>query len=435
MAEPSQQDSVRPAPQWHPATRLLFRFAFAYFLLCNLPFPLTWLFYIPHADVVLTPLLKPYWAFWRAAVPWVGKHLFAVNPAVRINGSGDSTWGYVQVFCWLTLALAATVAWTLLDRRRQSYVRLHEWLRVYVRFALAAAMVTYGAIKVIKSQFPDPALDRLLQPLGDASPMGLLWTFMGASQSYNVFSGAGEMLGGLRLTLRRTTLLGALVSIAVLGNIVMLNFSYDVPVKLYSAQLLVEALFLTLPDLRRLGDMFLLNRRVAPAADRPLFRRAGLHRGALALRTGLVVLFVVFSLADAYDSGRDAKQPQLYGIWNVDELTADGRVLPPSVADASRWRRMIFDFPGMMSIQTMDDSRHRYNLVLDPVQHTLALTSRDDPQWKSALSYRQPDPRSLTVAGKFGDRQIQARLHWVKAPKFLLTSRGFHWINEYPFNR
>src|SRR5947199_353524 len=169
MAEPSQQDSVRPAPQWHPATRLLFRFAFIYFLLCNFPFPL---FYIPHADVVL----RPYSAFWRAVVPWVGKHLFAVNPAVRINGSGDSTWGYVQVFCWLTLALAATVAWTLLDRRRQSYVRLHEWLRVYVRFALAAAMLTYGAIKVIQSQFPPPALDRLAPPLGDASPMGLLST-------------------------------------------------------------------------------------------------------------------------------------------------------------------------------------------------------------------------------------------------------------------
>ncbi len=69
-------------------------------------------------------------------------------------------------------------------------------------------MINYGAVKVIKAQFPNPTLDRLLQPFGDASPMGLLWTFMGASESYNIFTGAGELIGGLLLTTRRTTLLG-----------------------------------------------------------------------------------------------------------------------------------------------------------------------------------------------------------------------------------
>ena len=35
------------------------------------------------------------------------------------------------LFCYLILALAATVVWTLLDSRRANYARLHEWLRVY----------------------------------------------------------------------------------------------------------------------------------------------------------------------------------------------------------------------------------------------------------------------------------------------------------------
>ena len=83
---------------------------------------------------------------------------------------------------------------------------------------------------------------------------------MGASESYNVFTGAGEILGGLLLTTRRTTLLGAIVSLGVLGHVAMLNFSYDVPVKLFSLHLLAMAVFLIAPDLRRLATMFLMIR-------------------------------------------------------------------------------------------------------------------------------------------------------------------------------
>ena len=32
-------------------------------------------------------------------------------------------------------------------------------------------------------------------------------------------------------------------------------------------------------------------------------------------------------------------------------------------------------------------------------------------------------------------RKLAATLHKVPTPPFLLTTRGFHWINEAPFNR
>src|SRR5262249_16175012 len=150
------------------------------------------------------------------------------------GGSRDSIDYYVQALCFLVIALAVTAVWTILDRKLLRYARFHEGLRICVRFALAAAMIAYGASKVIKSQFPDLPLDRLLQPYGDASPMGLVWTFMGYSRSYNLFAGAVELIGGLPLTMRRTTLLGALVSFGALCNLVALNFFYDIPAKLYS---------------------------------------------------------------------------------------------------------------------------------------------------------------------------------------------------------
>jgi hypothetical protein len=411
---------------------MLFRFAFAYFLLYLLPFPLN---AIPYASAIA----EPYDKLWNVLVTWVGRVVFGAEITVLPNGSGDTTWNYVQVFCCLVLALAVAGVWTVLDRKRPNYERLHGGLRVYVRFPLALAMISYGAIKVFKSQFTGPSLDRLLQPFGEASPMGLMWTFMAASEGYNVFTGLGEMLGGLLLTTRRTTLLGALVSMAVMSNVVMLNFSYDVPVKLYSSHLLAMAVFLIVPDLRRLADFFLLDRRVEPAGVRPLFQRRGLHRGTLALRTVLIAGFAGMSLFGAWQAtktrGSRAPKAPFYGIWNVEEFAADGQVRPPLITDGNRWRRVVFDRPKTLAVLSMSDSRERYVMELDPLRKTMALSKIDDPSWAATLSYEQPGPGDLRLAGRVDGRQIRARLRRTDESRFLLVNRGFHWVNEYPFNR
>ena len=353
--------------QWNLAERILFRLACVYFLLYLLPFPLD---LIPYVEVIG----QPYHDLWVALVPRVAKSLFSLNIQVFPNGSGDTTYNYVQVFCYLVAALVLTAVWSFLDRRRPNYARLHSWLRVYVRFALSTVMISYGAVKVIKSQFPDPGIDRLLQPFGDSSPMGLLWTLMGSSMTYNVFSGACEMLGGLLFLTRRTTLLGALVSIGVLLNVVMLNLSYDVPVKLYSLHLLAMAIFLAAPDLPRFIDFFVLHRPIEPAPLVHLFERRWLRRGGIVLRTLFILTFVWFFLNRAQQSrrlyGDLAPKPPLYGIWNVDDLEVAGKVRPPSLDDETRWRRVIVSGPGQASIQLMNNARQRYNLKLDEKKHT-----------------------------------------------------------------
>jgi hypothetical protein len=293
-------------------------------------------------------------------------------------------------------------------------------------------------MKIIPAQFPGPSLDRLLQPIGDASPMGLLWTFMGASKSYNVFSGLGEMIGGLLLLTRRTTTLGALVSAAVMVNVVMLNFSYDVPVKLYSSHLLAMAVLLMAPDARRLANLLVFNRPTAPVQIRPLFERRWLHRGALVLRTVFVLGFAAWSLYGAYE-GRmlydiQASRPPLYGVWNVEGLEVDGRPQPPGTPDAARWRRVVFGYPGTFAVQLMSDSRQRYFLKLDAAKKTLGLTKRDDPEWKTTISYREPGPGLLLLQGPLDGHKLRVKLRRTEMPKFRLVERGFHWINEYPFN-
>ena len=234
---------------------------------------------------------------------------------------------------------------------------------------------------------------------------------MGASESYNIFTGAGELLGGLLLTTRRTTLLGALVCFGVMSHVAMLNFSYDVPVKLFSMHLLAMSLFLMAPDLGRLARMFVLNRPVEPAVFRPLSRRTWVNRGAILLRTLVVAAFLGMTLYGAHESrktfGDLMPRSPLYGIWNVEEFEVDGQVRPPLITDAQRWRRVVFDYPKMIAIQLMSDSRQRYGLDLDPDARTMALTKRDDPAWKAAFSYTAAGAGAARAGGHAGRPEDQ----------------------------
>ena len=421
-------ENVRSGSAWGPVKKLLFRFAFVYLVLFCFPFPLD---YIPAVQM---------WhvRFEHAFVPWVARQVFDVTFIGQ--GGGDTTFSFVRIFCLLVISIVAAWVWTLMDRKRCNYARLYEGLRVYVRFMVAVTMIEYGAWKVIPTQFPAPTADRLTQPFGDASPMGLLWTFMGASVPYTIFGGLGEMVGGLLLTIRRTTLLGALISIGVMSNVVMLNFSYDVPVKVFSTHLLLMAVFLAAHDLRRLANLLVLNRPTEPEEIRPLFRRKWLARAA----TGFAAVFTVFMTGMMlYGSYRDlemnggeaeAKAP-FHGMWTVEEFAVDGEARPPLVTDEKRWRRMFFTGFNRCAIQLMSDSRERFFLELDEKGSTLAMTKRGDPNWKTTLAYARPQPDVLLVEGPFDGHQVRALLRRTEPPEFLLVTRGFHLINDRPLNR
>jgi hypothetical protein len=437
MEQPRQdnpdQGPVAEVPAWGPVKRALFRYLFSYLVLYNFPFLLN---VIPVYGEILR---QSYMEIWRVVPLWVGEHVLGVEVRYRSSGGGDSTYTYVLLFCYLILALAATAVWTFLDRRRANYARLHEWLRVYVRFALATAMILYGAYKVIPEQFGTPFPSDLLEPIGESSPMKLLWTFMGTSIPYVIFTGVAEMLGGLLLVARRTTLLGALVCIAVMSNVVMLNLSYDVPVKLHSSHLLLMAVFLAAPDLGRLARLFVRNLRVPRAEQRPLFASRQGNRAALVFRTVFILYITVTSLHRSHQSRLEfadaATRQRMYGVWEVEELAVDGAVRPLLATDKTLWRRLVFEWPGDIGIQYAHESRVRdYTLTVDPGPHMYTLCC--DPEWKeAAISFKRIGPDVLALEGKVDGKQIRGRFRRMDDSRFPLISRGFRWINERSFSR
>ena len=423
------------APRWNVLARISLRFLFAYFVLYSFPFPL---YEIPGSG----RLLNKYTQMWHAIEVWTGKHVLHLSYPITVfrNGSGDTTSDYLQVLCFFVLAATVCLIWSLLDRRRAGYPRLYLWLRLYVRLVLGATLVGYGAAKVIKTQFPPFFLSTLVEPYGESSPMGLLWSFMEYSAPYNVFTGAVEMLGGILLFVPRLATLGGLITAAAMTNVFMLNMSYDVPVKLFSFHLLAMSIFIVAPDLKRLAGFFILNRTVEAKVNPPLSSRVGLNRSILGLQLLLGLVFTAtslhrtFTLSKMY--GSLAPKPPLYGIWSVEEFTMDGEARPPLLTDNVRWQRVIFDrFPGAVAMQKMSGERLYYPVDLDLPKKKLTLHRRADPKWIADFTIEQPQPDSLVLQGQIDGHQIYAKLHQQDEAKFLLLNRGFHWINEYPFNR
>lgn len=415
---------------WHVGTKVIFRFGFLYFLLYIFPFPLGW---IPFTQVIQAL----YYQAWLAPVNWVGANILSIPYEITIlpNGSGDTTYNYVLIFIFIVIAIAGTILWTIFDSKRNDYERFWYWFVITLRYYLGIVLLSYGFVKVIQTQFPAPSLETLLQPYGESTSMKLLWTFMGYSKAYNMFIGLAEVGAGFLLFFKRTRLIGAFVAIAVMSNVVVLNFCYNIPVKLLSMHLLVLAIILVLPDVKRLMAFFVLNKPTSPVPVQPAYKSAKDKYIYVIVKTVVIGIFLVSDISQAIIMQQGlsemSKRSALYGIYDVQEFILNGDTLPALTTDTRRWKRMYIHRPGSVSIQYMDGGSIYWSCHVDSLHRTMSLASMGSTI-TTQYNY-QINHDTMTMTG--GDPQTTIVFR-VKSPDNLpLLNRRFNWINEYPDNR
>jgi len=417
---------------WSPGTKIAFRFLFVYFILYIFPFPID---VIPQASLWISGR-----DVWNGLVVFSGKHVLHLDSDITVlpNGSGDTTWNYVQLVVFASLSFGITLIWSLVDRKRANYASLYFWLIVALRYYLAVALMGYGFIKIMKSQFPFPSLDRLSDTYGASSPMGLLWTFMGYSVSYNFFTGLGEALGGFLLFFRRTKMIGTFVNLAVVSNVVMLNFSYDVPVKLFSIHLLLINLFIMLPDLEQLTDFFIRHRATTPAPIGPLFSNTrwrlthGIGKGVF------IAYVVVFGLYGGYQSyklyGDYAVETPLYGKYSIERQVINADTIAAVDGNTRRWKEISSNRGGIASVEYMDGAKMYFRVSADTVLKKMKMWSGDSTT-AYRFNYDQQGDMLFLRGEVFKDSVFLEVRRTTNPNDMLLVSRGFHWINEYPYNQ
>src|SRR5690606_30104752 len=207
------------------------------------------------------------------------------------------------------------------------------------------------------TQFTYPSLTSLLLPLGNKSPMGLAWTFMGLSDTYTIFSGVCEVAGGLLLMYRKTRTLGAIVCFGVMLNVFLMNMSYDIPVKLFSFQLMLLAVFLIGLDYKRLVNVFILNKQVYAQLNRNPFKPAWANITTQILKGVAVVtacgLMIYNGLESQAQYGDAVPKPPMYGIYEVENFILNNDTVHPMLKDTVRWRYLVFEKGKWVSIFNM----------------------------------------------------------------------------------
>ena len=438
-----------PVIGWSTAHRVVFRFVFSFLVLAVFPFP----FNSFGGSVYQVGF---YERMWFAVASWLSRHVLHLPSTPSVAAPFllvDNTNGYVELLCFVVLAALAAIVWTLLDRKRPDYRTLHEWLRIYVRYALGFTMLGYGMDKVFALQFNSslPGPDRLAEPLGNYSPFALMWTFMGYSKPYTIFAGAGEVIGGVLLLFRRTTTLGAIIICGVMANVVALDFSYQVGLKILVSLLLLLAIFLLVPDLTRLMNFFVLNRN-APAANlaSPIPGH-WLRRSRPILHLALVIFALYFFAGPGLQGPRERgnrRQSPFYGLYQVEAFTQNGT---PVTQNDANWRRVIFEAKGDMTVLTIDDSMHYYGADVDAADDTVTI-SGEYPEIRSRsqanadsdtvrripnsiLTYSWHDADHLEFRGDLANQSVVIDLRKIDTSKFTLVSRGFHWVEDGGFYR
>lgn len=432
---------VRPLNAWPLPARVAFRWLACYFALyCLLPTPFS----------PVAPISRLLGRALDVPLPWLGRALFGIGevPHGFPTGSGDTIADYLRVLLIAMLAIVGAAAWTAF-RDAPSHRRLAVWLLSGIRYSLALALMGYGAIKILMQQMPEPDAVRLTTPFGELSPMGLLWAFTGASRTYEIFGGLAEFIPGVLLVFRRTTLIGAMLAVPVMVNVVLLNFAYDVPVKLYSLHLLVMSLAVIAPNMHRLYGVLVQNCAVAPGdiaapvSDTRLRLVRGVWKGYVLAFTAMLFVRSSESRAEGtnFTSQRDRS---LEGAWTI----RDAEGLPNSEG----WTHLAVSRRGYGRLRMRNDSvasigvrvwhgRGELNFPTPPV----AIQVNRSPMIR-ALTFALPREApvegrwsypgdTIVLHGQLDGNAVHAVLVRRDLSQMELTNRGFHWVQQYPNNR
>ena len=173
--------------QWNPATRVAFRFCFVYFGLYVFATQIAGgLISFPNFSF---PSLGTRWPM-REITFWIATHLFHVTaPLVYSGNSGDTTFHWVQTFWLLVFAVARCRDLVAARPWANTTSRLHKWFRLFVRFGSPLRCSITEWPRSSRRSFPPPSLVTLVEPVGNLSRTDLLWTFIGASTAYQIFTG------------------------------------------------------------------------------------------------------------------------------------------------------------------------------------------------------------------------------------------------------
>lgn len=350
---------------------------------------------------------------------WFGQNILGLDFVKQVStGSGDTIFDFVKLTFILILATVITIA--LLFTKPSFREKVTSISIIYGRFFLSCMLLSYGFAKFSEGQFGIPSLFRLEQSVGEMSPMGILWTFMGSSPAYSTFAGICQVTAGFLLLFRRTYVLGALVAFGVMTNIVVLNFCYDVPVKIFSTNLALISLFIIHNNWSTIL-MFLIGKPSKINFVGFRFNKKWLQiTSKILIVLYILVITVGMSMSRIINTEENVNE-KFFAVYKNEKQSTDSLALT----------KMIID-DGYAQIFYKNDTVVSWDFKFDEKENTMFFKAADSTKTDIKLHFKSIENNKIEF---LDSEKSLGKFNITKKEDFELLKRGFNWTSEYPYNR
>jgi uncharacterized membrane protein YphA (DoxX/SURF4 family) len=366
-------------------------------------------------------------SYFEQLAAWSGKTFFNFGEKTVYKIESDTTGFYLNAFNLFIISLLIAIVGSFTDKKRANYQQLAYWFFVLIRFYLAMQLFSYGFNKIFKWQFYLPEPNTLYTTVGNTPRDLLYWSSMGTSRFYVVFSGMMELIAAALLLFRRTYIAGALTALMVMLNVLMINFGFDISVKLYSLFLVLLCLILLIPESKRLFDFFFSRKPVSLEKWKPEFSKRN-SRILMVVKTMIIaaILLDPLSLYFRTKNFNDdlAPRPVLHGAYDVTLFVKNSDTLLPLLTDTKRWKRIFIHRRGYLITQLMNDEMSDYNLYVDTTRKKLMMENANERLY---LNYTMKNDSILLVDGNFFGDTLNLELKKIDLKKLPLLQNEFHW--------
>ena len=180
----------------------------------------------------------------------------------------------------------------------------------------------------------------------------------------------------------------------------MINFGFNISVKVFSLFLLFLALIIITPNFKSLFSFFLTNEKVNQQVDEVKFK-SNKQLLAYSIAKSLVIGLILFESLGGYFETSNFNddtypRPYLLGAYSVSQKSIDG---------GENIKRVFFHRKQYFIIQYVDDQFESYELKFSEDMKTLILTDDIERQYILGFQYDETK-QELSLAGKLANRYL-----------------------------
>ncbi|MBL7746892.1 MAG: hypothetical protein JNM19_05655 [Chitinophagaceae bacterium] len=338
----------------------------------------------------------------------------------------DSISMYVLVLLLFILGVVLALLFQYNGKWKPYRDRIFYFIRIAGCYYLALMLLKYGLDKVFKYQFYLPEPNILYTPLGQVDKDLLYWTSMGTSRAYNIFLGSIEVIAALLLLFKRTRMAGLLIAASAMVQVVMVNFGFDISVKLYSCFLLLLSLHLLQPYYQRLWQfLFDPGKMIMPVtAKGNLINHPFAYVFIKCMTIGIILLESLYPyLRSGHFNDDTAPRPYLHGAYEVRQVISGSDTLRGSDLPV---KRFFVHRNSYIIFQDQADKMADYRFDYAKTDNLWVLTGYQGQKIIMGIQYNNTDSTILLDYTKGGGKMLLTAkaIDWKKLP---VLKKSFHW--------